>query len=135
MPSTGRLADTKYEYPAVIDRVGAEISSNRGGVEVYAALGTITDNPSIRPGAFVELEVPDILFPNSVTIPESAIYNNNRVYVKSGESLQARTVKILAFNNGSAIISGDLKENERVLTTRIAEISDGLLVRENANGG
>lgn len=119
-----------YNFPATIDRVGAEISSNRGGVEVYATLQQVKDNPTIRPGAFVEIHVPDIQFKNTTIIPETALYNGDTVYMKSGDTLVSKTVNVLAYNDGSVIISGDFQNGDRVLITRIAEISDGIKVRE-----
>ncbi len=124
------IGGRKYLYPARIDRVGAEISSKRGGVEVFASLQPVAGNPAIRPGAFVEIQVPDVLFPNTVKVPETAVYDGNRVYVKTGDTLQSRQVQVLAYSNDSVILSGPLKNNERILTTRIAEISDGIAVRE-----
>lgn len=124
------IGGKKYVYPATIDRVGAEISSNRGGVEVFATLQHVKGNPAIRPGAFVEMQVPDVLFTNSTKVPETAIYNGDRVYIKIGEKLESRTVNVLAYNRGSVILSGSLKNGDKILTTRIAEISNGLRVRE-----
>lgn len=124
------IGGKKHQYPAVIDRIGAEISSDRGGVEVFATLRQVQGNPVIRPGAFVEILVPDSKFAGSIILPETALYDGNRIYIKSGAKLVSQIVNVLAYNNGSVIVSADLKNGDRVLITRIAEISDDLRVRE-----
>ena len=124
------IGGRQHSYPAIIDRVGAEISSSRGGVEVYANLQQVEGNPKIRPGAFVEIHVPDILFTNTTMVPETAIYDGNRIYLKNGHQLASKPVEVLAYNEGKVIISGDISSGDRILVTRIAEISDGIRVRE-----
>ncbi|MCP4072996.1 MAG: HlyD family efflux transporter periplasmic adaptor subunit [Hyphomicrobiales bacterium] len=127
------IGNRKFVYPATVERIGADISSTRGGVEIFAALQQVEGNPAIRPGAFVEIYVPDVLFTNSAIVPESAIYQGNRIYLKQAGKLTVKTVQVLAYENGFAIIAGDIQNEERVLITRIAEISDGLRVREQGD--
>lgn len=124
------IGGSRYEYDATIDRIGAEIVSNRGGVEVYAKLAPNAKNPAIRPGAFVDIAVPDLSFENAVRIPETAIYEGKQVYVREGDKLRAVPVRVRAYQDGEAIITGDFSEGARIMTTRIAEISESILVRE-----
>lgn len=119
----------EYKYPAKIDRIGAQITSDRGGIEVIAAIqGDIKDSP-LRPGAFVEIIVPDKLFENNFRVAETALYDNDKVYVAVDGVLKARSVKVLARDGDAIIIEGELKDGDEILTTRIAEISEGLNVR------
>lgn len=126
-----------YQYPAILDRVGAEISADSGGVAVIAKLHQVPDNPEIRPGAFVKIVVSDKAFHNSVRLPESAVYDNGRVYVKKHDTLEERNVRVHAYEGSDVIVSGDIAPGEHVLTSRITEINDGIKVREEgkaANG-
>jgi RND family efflux transporter MFP subunit len=127
------IGGREYSYPAMIERVGAEISSSRGGVEIFAAIQQIKDNPAIRPGAFVEIHVPDVLFINTAIVPDSAIYDGNRIYLKIRGKLVSQQVNVLAHNDGSVLISGEFEDKDRALITRIAEISDGITVREEGD--
>jgi multidrug efflux pump subunit AcrA (membrane-fusion protein) len=127
------IGNQKFTYPATVERLGAEISSSRGGVEVLASLLQVDGNPSIRPGAFVEIYVPDVLFAKSAIIPESAIYHGDTVYLKKDGKLISKVVKVLAYDSGSTIISGKIQNNDKILITRIAEISDGLRVHEEGD--
>ncbi len=133
----GRSVDVSWSvggkeivYPAVIDRVGAEIASNRGGVEVLALMEGVGAGVALRPGAFVEVRVPDVIFKNSFRIPDSAVYDNNTVYRAIDGALQAVHVDVLAFEGESAIVSGPLTNGDEILTTRITEVSNGLAVRK-----
>ena len=123
----------KYTYPAKIDRIGAEISSSRGGVEVFATLSQVEGNPLIRPGAFVEIIVPDVNFANTAIVPETAIYSGERIYIKQDDKLVSKKVEVKAYVDGSAIISAPIEDGDKVLITRIAEISDGIRVREEGD--
>jgi hypothetical protein len=119
----------EYRYPAKIERIGAQITSDRGGVEVIASIeGDLNDSP-LRPGAFVEVIVPDKLFENNYRVAETALYDGNKVYVAVDGVLEARNVKVLARDGDSIIIDGELSAGDEILITRIAEISEGLNVR------
>lgn len=123
------VGDKDYLYPAQIDRVGAEIASNRGGVELFALVEQSTNAVSIRPGAFVEVNVPDQLFKNIVTVPDTAIYGGNVAYVKVDGKLEKRDITIAAYENENALVSNGLGKDDQVLVTRITEVSEGLAVR------
>lgn len=119
-------------YPAKIDRVGADIMSSRGGVEVIAKLNGMTENAGIRPGAFVEVRVPDQVFANAAAIPDTALYDGTTVYVAKDGKLESRKITVASFNGETALISAGLNDGEQVLATRITEVSDGLNVRTEA---
>ncbi len=118
------------KYHGKIARIGAEINSSRGGVEVYAALGQENKSIDIRPGAFVEILVPDRVFKNTIKLPEQTVYNGSYVYVVEDGALHKRAIDIVAYDGENIIVSDGLKAGEKVLTTRIAEVSEGLKVRE-----
>ncbi|WP_417685162.1 efflux RND transporter periplasmic adaptor subunit [Roseibium sp.] len=124
------LGNQPIVYSAVIDRVGADVASTRGGVDVYARIETSPSETPLRPGAFVEVRVPDRTYANSFSIPETAFYGEGRVYVVTAENrLEEREVKALAFDAGSIIVEGGLNDGDSVLSTRIPEAGSGLLIR------
>ena len=67
---TWKLGATPLSYKAVIERIGATISSETGGVAVYARLEDPTSPQPVRVGAFVDVEVPDRLYGNVVKLPK-----------------------------------------------------------------
>ncbi|MDJ0612401.1 MAG: efflux RND transporter periplasmic adaptor subunit [Rhizobiaceae bacterium] len=123
----------EFRYPATIDRIGAQITSSRGGVEVIASITGDVAASALRPGAFVEVIVPDKKFDAHFRIPDTALYNDDTIYVVVDGKLQARKIRVHARNGANVILTGNLQTGDEVLTTRIAEISEGLNVRPPTN--
>ena len=119
-----------YEYSGVVSRIGADIASERGGVDVYAQLADDEDVPvQLRPGAFVEVAVPDRLYSNAARVPETAIFNGDTVYKIVDGQLSAQKIQLAAFDGADAIIGDGLADGDLILATRISEIEEGLKVR------
>ncbi|MEO1065958.1 MAG: efflux RND transporter periplasmic adaptor subunit [Pseudomonadota bacterium] len=124
------VGDAKQSYEAVIDRVGAQIAANRGGVELFARLSDGSVAGGIRPGAFVTVRVPDKVFQNTYELPDTALFPDNTVYVVGDDSrLKSRKVDIAVYDRDTVIVRDGLLDGDLVLTTQIAEVGDGLLVR------
>ncbi|MEM8650580.1 MAG: efflux RND transporter periplasmic adaptor subunit [Pseudomonadota bacterium] len=119
----------QFKYPAMIDRLGAKITSNRGGVEVIATLSGDVNTSVLRPGAFVEVIVPDRAFEGFFKIPETALYDTDTIYAVRDGELEIRKIAIHGRSGNDIIISGNLANGDEILTTKIAEISKGLRVR------
>ncbi|MEM0900214.1 MAG: HlyD family efflux transporter periplasmic adaptor subunit [Pseudomonadota bacterium] len=117
-----------YEYTAEVDRLGADIASDRGGVTVFARLDPSSAEIDIRPGAFVELIVPDRTYEEAVRLPDTALYGASRVYVIADGRLESRDVTVVGFDENDVILSSGVSNGERVLTTRLAEVDEGLQV-------
>lgn len=120
----------QQKYTGTIERIGADINSSRGGIEVFATIADPDSKIEMRPGAFVEIEVPDKVFKDTVKLPEHTVYNGQNVYVVKDGKLEKRPVTIVAYDGDSVLISSGLNNGEKVLATRIAEVGDGLRVRE-----
>ena len=126
------VGGTDWKYPAVIDRIGAEITSNRGGVEVFASVGKASNAVTIRPGAFVEVHVPDKIFKQAIPIPDTAVYGTDKVYIAIDGKLVERKVTISAYQGETALVTSGLEPGDNVLVTRITEVSEGLNVQSEA---
>ncbi len=122
------------EFSGEIVRVGSDIVSDRGGVEIFASLDMPATGLSMRPGAFLEISVTDRLYPKSVLLPESAIYGSDTVYVVVDGKLEPRSVRILAYDGQNVVVDGDLKDGNMVMTTRLSDVGPGLAVAINAGG-
>ncbi len=127
------IGGEEFRYNGEIDRIGAQIASARGGVEVIAVIDGKLPGNQLRPGAFVEIIVPDKSFSDRFMIPETAVYDGETIYVINEGKLEERKIRILARDGDQVILGGELKEGDEVMTTRIAEISRGLRVRTNNN--
>ena len=126
------VGGTNYIWPATTDRIGARVTAERGGVEVYARIGE-ADNPvKLRPGAFVSLTVPDRIWPQTFRLPETALRNSDHVFLVVDGKLERRDVRLIAWDGENAILDGELNDGDTVLVTRLTEASDGVPVREQS---
>tara|TARA_R110002020_G_scaffold87061_25_gene215146 strand:+ start:18375 stop:19763 length:1389 start_codon:yes stop_codon:yes gene_type:complete len=126
---TWRVGGMGYVWPAVIDRIGARVTAERGGVEVLARIDP-ADNPvQLRPGAFVALTVPDRNWPGTFRLPETALRSGDHVFIVVDGKLRRRDVRLIAWDGEDAILDGDLVDGDRILVTRLTEASEGVRVR------
>ncbi|MEM5500008.1 efflux RND transporter periplasmic adaptor subunit [Ahrensia kielensis] len=130
------VGGTDYSYTGTVTRIGADIASERGGVDVFARIDENEELPvQLRPGAFVSIEVPDRLYENAARVPETAIFDSNTAYLIIDGKLQARELHVAAYDGSDAIVTAGLSQGDRILSTRISEIEEGLAVRiVDANG-
>jgi len=117
-----------FTYEAQIARIGARIASSSGGVNVYARVRNPLEPTPLRPGAFVEVRVPDIAYEDVVRLPQTALYSNDHVYVIQDGRLERRGVTRLGGTDGDVLVRGDLQDGERVAATRLARPGDGVKV-------
>ncbi|MGJ8569710.1 MAG: efflux RND transporter periplasmic adaptor subunit [Hoeflea sp.] len=122
-----------YIWPATIDRIGARVTAERGGVEVYARIGEAENPVQLRPGAFVSLTVPDRTWSQTFRLPETALRDSDHVFLVVDGKLERRDVRLIAWDGENAILDGDLNEGDTVLVTRLTEASQGVSVREPAS--
>ena len=87
------------------------------------------ENIPLRPGAFIEVEMPDRLYQNVVELPASALFDGNTVYVVEDERLRPKTVELVAAYGQEVLIHADLEDGQPVVTSRLAEIAPGLKVK------
>ena len=118
-----------HAYAGRIDRIGAEIASASGGVELFATVDPGNGPVQLRPGAFVAITLPDRSFEAHFRVPEASLYEGNRIYVAVDGALQERTVEVASYDGDYVLIASGLENGDAVLVTRIAEIGPGLKVR------
>ncbi len=126
-----RVGDAPISYDATIARIGATIASGQGGVTIIARLKTPSEPIPIRPGAFVEVESPDRKYNAVARLPQTAVYDNRTVYVIKDERLQSRTVEVIGADGSFVLVRGEkLQAGDRIATTRLSTVGDGLKVEE-----
>lgn len=123
------LGGTQLSYPAHVERVIDRIDTAAGGVGIYVRLdGNFVDAP-LRPGAFVQVKVPDRTYQSVVQLPPTALHGEDRVYVINAENrLDIRTVQVVSRDGGAVYIGAGLEDGDKVVTTRFQEIGPGLKV-------
>jgi len=123
------VGDNPVRMNGTIARIGAEISSERGGVEAYAAIDPAGLTGPIRPGAFVEIHIPGRRYVDTVKLPESVVYDGDHVFIVVDGRLVKRDVAIVGYDEASVLLTGAVQAGDAVLVTRIAEVGEGLKVR------
>lgn len=130
---TWSVGGKKYSYQAKIDRIGAEIASTRGGVEVFATIDQNNNDIALRPGAFVDINLADRTFKSHIKLPDTALYNGDTVYIVERKKLVAKKVSVASFDGETVLIESGILAGDEVLTTRISEVSNGLRVRKEGD--
>ena len=128
------VGNRPFIYKAKIERVSAEISSESGGVQVYARLTDSEGGAPIRAGAFVEVRVPDQHYKNVLRIPQTALYDGDKVYVIIDSRLQQRKIEVVGAAGTDILIRGPIKAGERILLTRLSTVGEGIKVRDVTSG-
>ena len=125
-----KVGSKELAYKAVIERVAAEITSESGGVEVYARLTDPLKPIPIRAGAFVEVQVFDRAYSNVARLPETAVYGGERVYVIADGRLSERKVELIGSAGDDVLVRGAIAQGDRVVTTKLTNAGEGLAVEE-----
>jgi len=129
------VGETPLVYDAVIDRIGANVTSTAGGVQLYARIANPAAGVGLRPGAFVEVMVPDNEFSDVARLPSTAVFDGDTVYAIKDGKLEARKVAIVSTADSDVLVRGDLVEGEKIMTTRLSLPGAGVRVREVARHG
>ncbi len=122
------LGDTRFTYKAKIAQVGAQISSDSGGIEIFARVTDSSKPVPLRPGAFVEVSLPDRKFDGVFKLPAVALYDGDTVYVVIEGRLQPRKVKVVGVSGAELLVSGEIESGAKVITTRLSKPGAGVQV-------
>ena len=124
-----RVGEQAFRYPAVIERIDAEIDPASGGIDLYARLLESDVDLPLRPGAFVEIELPDRRYTDTIELPDRAVVGRDTVYTVGADGrLRAHGVKVLRRLGDRLLVQADLPAGTRVVTTPFPEIAPGLKV-------
>ena len=124
------VGDKPIQYKARIERVGAEIAAEKGGIEIYARIDTPSLPTPIRPGAFVEVRVPDRTYERVTALPQTSLYGGKLVYVIENGRMSARRVDLVGVTGAQILVRGQIAKGDKVITTRLTAAQDGVRVEE-----
>ena len=86
--------------------------------------------PPLAAGLFVTVHIQGRKLPDAVVIPRTALHDGNIVWVvDKDEKLSFRAVDVARLSPEEAILTGGLKDGERVVTSLIKAVTDGMRVR------
>lgn len=116
-------------YQATIVRTGAIITSQNGGVEIYAVVDNPTKPVPLRSGAFVEVSLDDREYKNVIRLPQTAIYNSDKIYLIINNRLREKTVEVVGASGSDVLIKADLPKGVEILNTRLTLAGEGVKVK------
>ena len=126
-----QVGDETLEFAATLERVGAEIDSTTGGVELYAVIDSDAGTP-LRPGAFVWTRMPDKTYAGVYQAPDSALYGENIVYVVSNGRMEERRVEVHGYDGNTMLFTASpdtpINNGDQVVITQIREGGAGIRV-------
>lgn len=120
-------------FDAYISRVGAEITSNTGGVNIFAniELGKDQETP-LRPGAFVRLRMPDKTYESVISIPETAVYQDEYIYIVKDQRLKKAVIVISGYDQSNVLIQPIdelmIENGDLIVTNQLREAGEGVKV-------
>ncbi len=118
-------------FDATLARVGAEIDSSTGGVDLYAVIDNADESP-LRPGAFVWITMQDMLFKSVFRAPDSALYGSNNVYVVRNGRMESREINVLGYTGNDMLFESagevPIVDGDQVVITQIREGGAGIRV-------
>ncbi len=136
----GRSIDVRWTvgqkdllFIADISRIGAEIKSNTGGVNVFASINLPDKEVTpLRPGAFVRLGMPDKSYESVIVIPDSALYEDSYIYLIRDGRLSRHMVKIHGYDKTNVLITpideASINNDDMIITNQLREAGEGVKV-------
>ncbi len=124
-----KVGDKPIQYTATIKRIGAEIASQAGGLEIYASIDTPKNPLPLRTGAFVEIKMNDREYKNVIQVPQTALYEGDTIYIIEEGKLKPIKVKITGTAGSDSLISINLPPNTKILSSRLSLAGQGVKVK------
>ncbi len=125
-----RLDDETYTFS--LARIAANIAAGQAGLDAIFVLEE--KNKFIAQNRIITLYLKLPKFQNSIVIPETALYEGDTVYLIQGNRLKSVKVKVagLFFDKDNRpfrlIVSQQIPDNAKLLTTHLLNARDGLKV-------
>ena len=136
-----RLGENVLSYKGQIERRAAEIDPASGGVVVYARINRNGDrdgnpqgdreqpNDALRPGAFVEISLADVSYPDVLTLPEAALIDGERIFAVHDDTLHSVKAELVRRIDDQILVRAEVAANTPIVTTPFATIGPGVKVR------
>ena len=85
--------------------------------------------PPLLPGTFVDVEIAGRRLDDVISIPRAALRAGDQVWVLDGETLRLRDVEVLRRERLRALVGDGLADGERIVTSSLDAVTDGMAVR------
>lgn len=124
-----KTTDKTFRFPATIKRVSGRVSSDAGGINLFARLDDTALDTVLRPGVFVQVQVEDEPYAKVFRLPDEAVQDRNTVYVIKEGRLEARKIEMAGRIENDVLVRGAIENGERIVARIFPEIGPGVRVR------
>jgi RND family efflux transporter MFP subunit len=126
-----RVAGRELSWPGKVVRAGGKLDERTRMVNVVVHVEKpYATKPPLAAGLFVTVEIQGRTLENAAVIPRSALRENSTVWVVAEQGqLVFRRVDVARLGTGQAILRTGLKDGDRVVTSGLKAVTDGMKVR------
>jgi len=127
---SGSFSGKESKWIGKVKRVAAQLDERNRLPRIIIEIPDSykTDNPPLIPNMFVQVKMEGIEIENSFLIPEKYIHDKN-IYIEKDGLLEIRKIEVSAFIGENTVITGGLKENEKVVVSPLSNPVNGMKVK------
>ena len=126
-----RSGSLRRVFSGKIERTAPQLDENTGLLAVFSSLqGDESGLHQIPLGAFVDVVITVASSRKVARLPESALHENDTVFVVENGRLKSRPVRVLARAGGELIVADGVREGEEILSSPMPNARDGMHVRK-----
>ncbi|MBW2195281.1 MAG: efflux RND transporter periplasmic adaptor subunit [Deltaproteobacteria bacterium] len=125
------LAGRQLAWPGKVVRSEGKLDERTRMINVVVEVKEpYAKMPPLAMGLFVTVDIKGRTLSNAATIPRSALHQANLVWTVDQESrLRFREVEVALIQGSEAVIRTGLKNGDRLVTTPLKTVTDGMKVR------
>jgi RND family efflux transporter MFP subunit len=128
---SARVAGRELSWSGKVVRAGGKLDERTRMVNVVVHVEKPYETkPPLAAGLFVTVEIQGRTLENAAVIPRSALRENSTVWVVDEQGqLVFRRVDVARLGTGQAILRTGLKDGDRLVTSGLKAVTDGMKVR------
>ena len=115
-----------YKSKAVINRIDGLINREIAGINLYADI--TPQSFDIPLGAFVEVNLKQLVSSKSILVPLSSVFNNEFIFIIKNGRLQKQKIKIISQESNGILIEDDGLSGKNIAVTRLSNMQDDMQV-------
>jgi RND family efflux transporter MFP subunit len=89
----------------------------------------LAQDPPLLAGAFLRADIAGRDASGAVRIPRQALREENHVWVQDGDRLSIRTVRVLAEDDQSVLVTEGLAPGDAVIISSLSVVTEGMVIR------
>jgi RND family efflux transporter MFP subunit len=126
-----RIAGREQAWTGKVVRTEGKLDERTRTINVVVRVkDPYAEKPPLAVGLFVTVDIQGRTLPDAALIPRSALREGNMVWViENDERLRFREVEVGRVQGNQALVKTGLDNGERVVTTPLKVVSDGMAVR------